>query len=162
MASLPYLIQITALKYKLEPSLVAAVIMQESSGNPNAFRFEWGFYRKYLKGKIQDDLPGFVPPANKCSWQTEKFARAVSWGLMQVMGETAREYGYKGVLLTELLKPEDNLEVGCKILSRCVEKTEGDLRRALLRWNGGGNEQYPDEVLARIDNGEAARVLLAC
>ena len=34
-------------KYGLEPSLVAAIILVESSGNPYAIRVEPGFWKRY-------------------------------------------------------------------------------------------------------------------
>lgn len=69
---------------------------------------------------------------------------------MQVMGEVAREFGFQGRFLSELLQPGTGLDVGCKVLKHKLDKANGDLTKALLLWNGGGREKYPAEVLARV------------
>jgi soluble lytic murein transglycosylase-like protein len=120
----------------LDPALVCAVVEQESAWDPLAIRIELGFYRKYVQAMVLSD--------------TEKYARSFSWGLMQVMGQVAREHGFKGKYLSELCYPEVGLSIGCKVLKGKLEKAQGDVKKALLLWNGGGRPAYADEVLARI------------
>lgn len=76
----------TAAAHNLPPELVCAICEQESSWNPFAIRYEPAFMSKYV-------APLFTN--NKID-ATEAYARAISWGLMQVMGQAARECGFHG------------------------------------------------------------------
>jgi soluble lytic murein transglycosylase-like protein len=125
-----------ASKYGLDPQIVAAVCEQESAWNSWAMRYEPGFYSRYI-----------VPMALKDS--TEATARAISFGLMQVMGEVAREFGFEGRFLSELCDPDVGMDFGCKKLQKCFS-VHGDADTALLAYNGGGNLAYGEEVLARV------------
>ncbi len=122
----------------MEPSIVCAIIEQESSWNTWAVRFEPEFERRY----IHPSLP--MAPT------TEELCLAVSWGLMQVMGKTAREHGFTGKFLNALCEPEIGISIGCAIFAEKLAKTKGVPERALLLWNGGANVDYPKEVMARI------------
>lgn len=154
----PVIVPAAAL-YNLDPLLLSAVIAQESSGNQWAVRFEWGFYNKYVKGKTRDNLIGHVPREACCSIQTEKFDRAHSWGLCQVMGQVAREQGFTEDYLTQLLIPEVNVMLGAKFLRKKIDLAHGNIHGGLLLWNGGGNPNYPDEVLEKKGNGKAGRMM---
>lgn len=124
----------------LDTALVCAVCEQESSWNPWAIRYEPDFYLRYL-------LPLAV--SGKLDDATEARARAFSWGLMQVMGETAREHGYAGHLAA-LCDPQTGLAIGCRVLAAKITEAQGDIERALLAWNGGADHDYPSRVLARM------------
>ncbi len=80
---------------------------------------------------------------------TEAYARGFSWGLMQVMGQVARETGFDVLFLSALCDPEQGLAVGCKVLRKKLDAMAGDTTRALLAWNGGANPAYAAQVLAR-------------
>lgn len=125
-----------AAKHGLDPALVCALVEQESGWNPWAIRYEPAFYDRYVRAQ---NLP-----------ETEARARAFSWGLLQVMGQVAREHGFSHRFLSALCDPDIGLEVGCRVLKARLVACEGDVRRALLRWNGGGRKEYADEVLARV------------
>jgi hypothetical protein len=84
------LIVMTADQFGLPPEILRAQVLQESGGNPCAIRYEPGFFRRYLDGKPMN----FVP--HGCSADTERVGRAISWGPLQVMGETARCNGFRG------------------------------------------------------------------
>jgi len=131
-----------AATHGLEPSLVCAVIEQESAWNSWAVRYEPGFLSRYV-------APLYT--AGKLS-ATEAYTRAMSWGLMQVMGQVAREFGFQEASLAELCDPVTGMEFGCKILSARLTRSKGDVPAALLAWNGGANTNYPAEVLARTRN----------
>ena len=126
----------------IDPQLVCAVIEQESDWNPWAVRYEPGFLSRYV-------APLYT--AGKFS-ATEAYTRAMSWGLMQVMGQVAREFGFKESSLAELCDPATGVEFGCKILSRRLARAKGDTSLALQAWNGGAYANYAAEVLARMRN----------
>jgi len=136
--SLPFhdLVQKNALRFSLRPELICAVCEQESAWNPWAMRFEPKFLDKYVPASIES--------------VTERMARACSWGLMQVMGQTAREAGFGRAHLSELCLPDAGIEYGCKVLACRWAQAGGVMETALLLWNGGANKQYPSEVLARM------------
>jgi soluble lytic murein transglycosylase-like protein len=123
----------------LDPALVCAVIEQESSWNTSAIRFEPAFFTKYVASLYTN---------NKVT-ATEAYARGFSWGLMQVMGQVAREAGFDAPFLAALCDPEQGLAIGCKVLRKKFDAMAGDATRALLAWNGGGNPVYASQVLAR-------------
>jgi soluble lytic murein transglycosylase-like protein len=123
----------------LDPALVCAVVEQESAWNPWAMRYEPAFFTKYVAPLYTN---------NKVS-ATEAYARGFSWGLMQVMGQVAREAGFEALFLSALCDPEQGLAVGCKVLCKKLDAMAGDTTRALVAWNGGGNTLYAVQVLAR-------------
>lgn len=126
-----------AAKYDLDPCLICAVAEQESSWNPWSIRFEPGFLMRYIHPAVPD-----APT-------TLEMTKAMSFGLMQVIGVTAMELGFHGKYLTELCDPDVGMEFGCKKLHQCF-RAHPDPGGALLSYNGGGNERYPDMVLARL------------
>lgn len=128
-----------ATAYSLDPALVCAVIEQESAWNAWAMRYEPAFFAKYVAGLYTN---------NKVS-ASEAYARGFSWGLMQVMGQVARETGFDAPFLSELCDPEKNIAIGCKVLRKKLDTAREDTTRALLAWNGGSNPAYAPEVLAR-------------
>src|SRR5579871_3408235 len=79
-------------EHGLDPALVCAVIEQESAFDTMALRMEPGFERRYIK--------------NLHLGPSESVLRATSFGLMQVMGEVARENGFKGDFDDLCCKPE--------------------------------------------------------
>jgi soluble lytic murein transglycosylase-like protein len=131
-----------AVAHGLHEALVCAVVEQESGWNPFAIRYEPGFFDRYIT-PLNLGLP------------TEERSRAFSWGLMQVMGQVARENGYKG-FLAGLCDPEQGLEIGCLVLAHKIALGRGDVTSGLQLWNGGGNPDYAKEVLARLPNYQQA------
>jgi soluble lytic murein transglycosylase-like protein len=128
-----------AIALALDPALVCAVVEQESAWNTFAMRFEPAFFAKYVASLYTN---------NKVS-ASEAYARGFSWGLMQVMGQVARESGYDAPFLSAICDPQQGLAIGCKVLRRKFDSGAGDTTRALLAWNGGANPAYPAQVLAR-------------
>lgn len=148
------LIAAAAKKHGLPVVLVRAMTAHESvGGNPYATRYEPRFYQRYLANKPVN----FVP--HGCSEETERIQRATSWGLMQMMGETARCNGFRG-WFAELCMPEVGLEWGCLFLRRLVDRYwDGEWPTIMRAYNGGpGNRHnatspYPGLILSHIPGG---------
>jgi len=123
-----------AKKHGLDPALVCALCEVESSWMPWAVRHEAGYeWLVGFKKAERRDMPVSFMDIKKQWWkphpklvrimplystgliQIELLAQQTSWGLMQIMGGTARERGFCG-WLTELCDPVVNLEWGCKHL----------------------------------------------
>lgn len=125
----------------LFPEIICAICEQESSWNPWAIRYEPAFYKHYIEPLCE---------RGEVKSPTEATARAISWGLMQTMGQVVRELGFSG-RMASLCDPEIGIIWGCKVLLLKLKHSGGDIRKALLFYNGGGNPHYPDEVLAKAE-----------
>ncbi len=130
----------------VDPALVCAVCHHESAGwKQYATRYEPGFYRRYIEPMKDVQVFGAV------SQDTERQGRAFSYGLMQIMGQVARELGFQGEFLAELTDPLTNVTYGIKRLKKALDKKNGNVREALLDYNGGGIPEYPDLVMAHYN-----------
>jgi soluble lytic murein transglycosylase-like protein len=125
-----------AAQQALDAALVCAIVEQESAWDPHAIRYEPAFRQRYV-------APLGLPP-------TEEVARSISWGLMQVMGQVAREHSFTAKSLAELCDPAMGLAMGCTVLAAKMRASDNDVQRALKRWNGGANANYAAQVLARV------------
>ena len=142
-----------AADYKLDPILVEAVVVQESSGNADSFRFERDFWNRYLKPKPES---------------SSKNPRRVisSYGLKQPLYVVATERGYPTNLPPEgLFVPEISLKYGCAHLRWMMDRiearyptasTDSKLLAALASYNGGF--QGPD-TLRPVNRAYALSVL---
>ncbi len=92
-----------AARNALDPALVCAIVEQESAWNSFAMRYEPAFRARYV-------APLGLPI-------TEEVARSTSWGLLQVMGQVARENGFDGTFLSALCEPAVGLDCGCRVLA---------------------------------------------
>lgn len=102
-------------------SLISAIIQVESGGDTWAVRYEPDFFNTYLAVVHSvSPLPGVFPPG--VSADTERRLRACSFGLMQIMGETAREEGFTGTFLTELCNPTIGILYGSLLLRSKKDK----------------------------------------
>lgn len=150
-------IDAAAAKWALDPLLVEAVVVQESGGNTDAFRFEPDFWNRYLKGNPR--YRGLNPRRVSSSY-----------GLMQVMycrlleDKIADNDAWEPELL---FIPANGLDLGCGLLAELLEwagsKTADPLlvtQAALASYNGGrgGNDPSKDSPLR---NGKYARDVLA-
>jgi len=69
-------------------------------------------------------------------------------GLMQIMPFWLNEIGRPN---DNLLHADTNLRYGCTILRFYLDKEDGDLRRALGRYNGSlGKRKYPNKVIDKL------------
>lgn len=148
-------IQKAAADAKLDPFLVEAVVVQESGGNTDAFRFEKDFWNRLLKPN----------PA----WAGKNPRRvSSSYGLMQIMFPVALERGYDPAHPPELLfVPEVGLRWGCKHLAYLSEWASGfpsaspqdRLLATLAAYNGGRGGNTPGTPLRPINRSYAQSVL---
>ncbi len=144
-AALIALARAAAAQHSLDPALVCAIVEQESAWDPHAIRYEPAFRSRYV-------APLGLPP-------TEEVARSISWGLMQVMGQVAREHNFTAKSLAALCDPATGLATGCAVFAAKLRAAStGDassvaanvVHRALELWNGGANQAYAAQVLARL------------
>lgn len=138
----------TARSFGLDPCLVAAVVCAESSGNPYAIKPELGFWTRYLSGIL--DFVRRSPSKRDDRWAQYNQIYSCSYGLMQILYQTARELGFDPQFPTELCGPM-GVQAGCAKLKKCLTQSGGSVRQALLKYNGGGDPEYPDRVLTFFD-----------
>lgn len=143
----------TAGAYRLDPILICAMCEQESSWNPFAVRCESesGFAARYGA-----EYARIVK--NSASKQDDKWFHFEdlfysSYGLLQTMYpvviETFPEAAADLIYPTRLCDAGMSLKYGCKLFALKLRLAKGRVPQALLYWNGGGNPEYPREVLAR-------------
>ena len=132
-----------------------AMILQESSGEPKARRYEPALDRGSSQRPDQD-----APGQDDLMFEDD-----ASYGLMQLLGST-----YKDVLgipqasrvpFNVLFHPIVNIGIGCLYLAKLVAATDNSAARALCRYNGGGlgdqlqadgrfrRQEYVDAILRR-------------
>lgn len=137
-----------AQKHGLDFWTLVAQVERESSGNPLAMRWEPGYRWFYPPGTIPSD-------------EQEKLFQMTSWGLLQIMGATARELGYRepATLWPSSplkLDPVTALDLGCVYLKKMLTRWGGATRDGLSAYNAGhptannyGN--YVEPILERAD-----------
>ena len=138
------LIKIYADKYNLDPNIVAGVVYQESGGNAYAFRPEPGFWRRYYDGIMR--LVRRTKNKFDDRWAKYPDVASASYGLMQPLYVVALEHGTVLRYPTELCDPCRNLDLGCKHLRQKIDSVGGDVNKGLLRYNGGGDKNYPQKI----------------
>ena len=143
-----------ASNYKLPATTLEAMVLVESADDPNAFRYEPEFFRNYVR--YHDAAKGYrYGPLAACSY-----------GLLQVMLETALESGFTGQPW-ELFQPRVGLAWGAKHLANLYYGwADEDMDRAVAAYNGGRlgngsrpfrNQLYVDRVLASVERVKEAR-----
>lgn len=143
-------------RHGLDPVLVGALVHVESGLNPYAwnpeprYRYLWDVrahapFRRLTLLEQETEIPPKDFNMLAGDRDQEWWAQQASWGLMQVMGALARELGFRGPYLTELVDPALNLSLGCEHLGRLVRWAKGNTTQALAAYNGGkgGNEVMP-------------------
>jgi len=153
MITTPYRHQIEGAGHEhgLDPDLIEALVICESIGCADAFRFERGFYLQYLK-----DNPKYAGHNPR--------RIASSYGLCQVMFTTAQLFDYPYEEPEYLFIPAINLEYGCRILGDLLEWADGDAMKALAGYNGGKGgwtskdpQDYCKRVIRKFEEIQAAR-----
>jgi hypothetical protein len=133
---------------QINPNVISAIISTESNWQANTARYEKNFTYTF-----KADL--FANMFN-ITLQTENTLQKFSWGLMQIMGGTARDLGFSG-WVPDLCKPEIGVMWGCEYFEkRCMDYL--DLNDQLAAYNAGSvkrksngsyiNQEYVDKVLS--------------
>jgi hypothetical protein len=138
------------------PYLLGAIVVTESSGQQYAQRVERGFWPRYLAG-IRRWVASTASQSDD-KWSQYPDIYSSSYGLCQVMLQTAAEHGFVYHYPGQLFDPEENLRVACRILSRIRARTGDDVRALLLAYNGGGDPMYPNRVLRHLNALKDAQV----
>lgn len=168
-----HLITDIATIHGVDPILVEAVVVKESSGNTFAwnpeprYRYLWDVrksrpFRQMTPKEASSAFPPLDFPAFRGDPDQEYWGQRASWGLLQIMGAVAREYGFKRPYLTELTDPRVNLDIGVKHLNARLQWAGGDVIVGLAGYNAGtaggasGAKQragrYPEQVVAIYDS----------
>jgi transglycosylase-like protein with SLT domain len=138
----PYtaLIQEIAQIHALSAPVLEAQVLVESGGDRFAFRIEPQFFRSYIRDNHAAKGYRYGPLA------------ACSYGLLQIVYETALEHGFTGQPW-DLFDPRTGLTWGATHLASLVLWAGGDLERALAAFNGGrvGNVTKPYRNAAYVD-----------
>jgi hypothetical protein len=141
----------------LDPKLVTAMVMVESEGDIGAWNPEqryryfwdvklWKPFRPVTDIEIASEFPPKDFKALKGDPDNEWWAQQASWGLMQVMGAVAREFGFRENYLTGLCRDAGTgLLFGCRVLQGHLKWSRGVVDQAVAAYNGGrvGNDKPP-------------------
>jgi len=142
-----------AVQHGLDPALVCAMVEQESSWDPYAIRpeSESGFMVRY--GANYNVIVRKSASKRDDKWIRFEDVFYASIGLMQTMYcvviETFPDQTEKLRYPTTLCDPEIGLAQGCRLFAHYLKQKNGNVNAALLRWNGGGDPDYPTKVLVR-------------
>jgi hypothetical protein len=134
-------------KHGADPLIISGIITVESTWNPWAYRLEPTFHWT-LRVKEFASAEHFTEAS-------ERALQKSSFGLMQLMGGTARTLGFNGYL-PELFDPEKNLNWGLKLWSR-LRLRYPSVEDAIAAYNAGSakkdvggtyvNQEYVTKVL---------------
>lgn len=126
-------------KHHVPASLLAAFCQEESNFNPWAERSEPKYWnnRKVKRAarkwsKAHKGLPTST---------TELSDRAKSMGLMQPMGEVAREQGFDSTYLSALFEPFNSIDQGAILLKKLLARYGRDTLAAISAYNAGTPHQ---------------------
>jgi hypothetical protein len=106
------LITLKAKEASIDPNILHALVMTESGHNPWAIRFEVDYRWLY-------DVPGMAKAAG-VDPLTMKIMQQTSWGICQIMGAIAYEYGFRG-WAPMLCDPELNLKYAILHLQKKIK-----------------------------------------
>ena len=104
----------------------------------------------HLEAKRADLAPELILAVIETESNFDHYAISVAGaiGLMQIMPFWLDEIGRPD---DNLLHIDTNLRYGCTILKFYLDKEDGDLRRALGRYNGSlGRRKYPNKVIDKL------------
>lgn len=124
----------------LPPALLAGIIQEESRFDAWATRMEPRYMNSKRVSRAAEHwsaLHAGIPTAF-----TERADRSRSYGLMQIMGETAREEGYNARYLAALFAAPDGLRAGAKHLKILLARYPHDTLSAISAYNQGSPRKH--------------------
>jgi soluble lytic murein transglycosylase-like protein len=128
-------IERAAKSHNVPSALIAAVIQEESRFDQWATRAEPLYYknRKVRRAAMRwtRDHPGGP------NQFTELADRSRSYGLMQIMGETAREQGFAQPFLAALYIPDNAIAHGATLMKKLLARYKNDTLAAISAYNQG-------------------------
>jgi hypothetical protein len=125
--------------FALPPALLAGIIQEESRFEPWAARVEPHYKRKAI---VQSGARNWSKRyRNLPTYETELDDRSRSFGLMQVMGQLAREQGFASRYLSEMHLPMNAVTHGAKRLRELLDRYRGDTLSAISAYNQGNNRK---------------------
>lgn len=121
-------------RHQIDINWVLAIVQTESSGISSVMRYEdhWKYFAR----------PEFYAERLKITVETERQLQKFSYGLMQIMGSVAREYGYADSLAL-LIDPFRSLEYGCRHLKNFRRRFPTG-RDWIAAYNAGSPRKKPD------------------
>ncbi len=141
-----------AIRQGVDPDLMIALAIVESNGIPKTARFEKNF-QYYFKDQEFAKLQGI-------SLDTERMFQKTSFGVLHLMGGTARWLGYSS-WLPDLCEPRIGALWGCVYFKRVCSK-QIYLNDQIAVYNAGSvrrkidgsytNQEYVDKVLLTLSH----------
>ena len=128
-------IESAAHAHGLPAALLAGVIQEESCFVPWATRAEPAYARNHTVRRLAARWS--ATHQNTPNAYTELLDRSRSYGLTQVMGETAREQGFAAPYLASLYLPRNAIEHGAILLKRLLLRYHDDTLSAISAYNQG-------------------------
>ncbi len=128
--------------------LLWATVATESSGKPDAYRFEPGYLRRYI--------------LDKEPWQEHYYKYgddvAASYGLVQIMYPTAVALGFESEPRV-LFDPDLNLRYGAVYIKKGLAETGSDPVKVATRYNTGSvnGRSHPGHIVRFLKNYEKAK-----
>lgn len=110
--------------YNLDYSLLKAIIAAESDYDASATRKE-------------SQLDASLRKANRF-----EDGASTSYGLTQILGDTARSLGYDGTFDDLKTDTDKQIELGAKLLRSNLDRTDDDEDAAISAYNGGFRQEY--------------------
>jgi soluble lytic murein transglycosylase-like protein len=134
---IPYRTEIerAAKAHNVPAALIAAVIQEESRFDQWATRAEPRYYKNR---KVKRAALRWIRahPGGPSTF-TEIADRSRSYGLMQIMGETAREQGFAKPFLAELYIPDNAIAHGAMLMKKLLARYKNDTLSAISAYNQG-------------------------
>lgn len=170
-----HVIELQARHEGLPVELVSAMVLEESSGDTEAwnpephYRWVWDVRRERPFRVTSAEALDKAPPENFPCYcgdrDAEWWGQQASWGLLQLMGAVAREMGFDRTQHFPALcrNPELNLAFGCAYLRRLHARWHREhgwpgvvaaYNAGSPRLNDGGrfvNQRYVDKVAVWVD-----------
>ena len=128
-------IERAAKAHNVPAPLIAAVIQEESRFDQWATRAEPLYYKNR---KVRRAAMRWIRahPGGPNQF-TELADRSRSYGLMQIMGETAREQGFASPFLAALYIPDNAIAHGATLIKRLLARYKNDTLSAISAYNQG-------------------------